>query len=99
MKKLELRLLGIKSRDQVGVEILEQLLEERTTVNDLTYKQIKDVLEAWDGRNYVPYKMKNNVNQASSLHSKEDVEKGIVTQEQYDRSRVEQILQNLRETK
>ena len=86
----ELRRIGLKIGMQ-GTGLLEEIIRGRKSSNDLTAKEIKEVLAAWDTRNYVPIDMKDNVDKVRPIITIEEVESGMYTMEQYERNYVEMI--------
>lgn len=88
----ELRMLGI-SPELKGTGIMEQMLYGTISYNSLSYREIQEVLYAWETRNYVPVKVleEGNVDRVSPSITKEDVANGIRTQEEYDRDYVRMI--------
>lgn len=93
----ELRVLGI-SPELKGTGIMEKMLYGTISPEELTYKNVKEVLYSWDTRNFVPTKMledekegKIKIDRVSPAITQEEVESGCKTQEEYDRDYVRLI--------
>ena len=86
----ELRILGIKTF-MVGAWIMERMIKEEITTKDLSVDEIDLVLAAWDTRNHVPRNQIENVDRVKPNITKEEVEIGIYSEEEYKRNYVEQI--------
>lgn len=85
-----LRMLGIKSF-MTGAEIMERMLRNEVTTKALSDDEIEMVLAAWDTRYYVPFDQIENVDRVNPNITKEEVEMGIYSEEEYKRNYVEQI--------
>lgn len=88
----ELRILGILPNLK-GAGFMEQMLYRTISYENLTDEEIKEVLYAWETRNYIPYKLlkMGNCDRVSPAITREEVESGIYTQEEYDRAYVKAI--------
>lgn len=86
----ELRRLGIKMF-LTGAGIMERMLRGEITTNDLSENEVDLVLAAWDTRNHVPHSQIENVDKVKPNITKEEVEMGIYSEEEYKRNYVEQI--------
>ena len=80
--QFQLRRMGIRD-NLAGVKILEEFIRNETKPEDLSQEQRQLVLEAWEGRNYVPYNKKDfvdkvrpdkNLDEHSEEYKKEYVE-------------------------
>ena len=85
-----LRMLGIKSF-MTGAEIMERMVRNEVTTKALSDDEIEMVLAAWDTRYYVPFDQIENVDRVNPNITKEEVEMGIYSEEEYKRNYVEQI--------
>lgn len=94
----ELRCLGI-SLGMPGVRLMELIMENRLNAEDLTDKQVREVLEAWDTRYYVPISMLKEATKVVGKFSKEELIEGKCTQEEYDRYYVIAIAQYIKNMK
>lgn len=88
----ELRMLGISPKVK-GYGIMEQMLYRAIRHDDLTYNEVKEVLDAWETRHNPPPEVleDGNIDHVSPTITKEDVKKGLHTQEEYDRDYVRVI--------
>lgn len=84
------RLYGIETT-LTGAAHLRKLVSGQMMVKDLSYEQIKQVLAAWDTRNFVPANQLENVDKVVPYITKEEVIRKDYTQEDYDRNMVEMI--------
>lgn len=89
---LVLRVLGI-SQEVRGYGIMERMLYRTIKHDALTYKEVKEVLEAWETRNNPPPKVleEGNIDCVFPAITQEEVEEGLHTQEEYDRDYVRVI--------
>lgn len=89
-----LRRLGLHM-GTAGAGLMEQMIRKQITAKDLTYKQVKDVLYAWDARHIVPIhlqeEMKKNGDIVKPSITEEEVLNNTYSQEEYDRNYVEMI--------
>lgn len=90
------RLYGIETT-LTGAAHLRKLVSGQMMVKDLSYEQIKQVLAAWDTRNFVPANKLGTVDKIIPKITKEDVITKNHTQEEHDRSQVEAIIEYLKE--
>lgn len=88
--KEELRCLGI-SMGMAGTGIMDMMIDGKITTSDLTDKQVQDVLDAWETRNYVPCKLIKKVDRVEPAITKKEIEAGTYSQEEYNRNYVEMI--------
>lgn len=88
----QLRILGI-TMGLTGTGIMENMIRKQVKTNQLSDKEIQAVLYAWDSRNFVPRNKKGkiDVDIVSPIITKEEVENGLYSQEEYDRNYVEMI--------
>lgn len=82
----QLRLLGI-CRELPGIKIMEDFILKKRRPESLTIKERKQVLEAWDTRNFVPI---NKVEFADRVRPEEELDG-----EEYEKRYVELIYQYL----
>lgn len=85
-----LRMLGIKNF-MPGTGIMERMLRNEITTKNLSANEVEMVLAAWDTRHYVPFDQIENVDRVNPNITKEEVEMGIYSEEEYKRNYVEQI--------
>jgi hypothetical protein len=89
-----LRRLGLHMGTS-GAGIMEQMIRKQITAKQLSYKQVQDVLYAWDARYVVPLhlqeEMKKNGDIVMPVITEKEVQDGTYTQEDYDRNYVEMI--------
>lgn len=86
----QLRTLGIKMF-MTGAGIMEQMLRGEITTKDLSENEVDLVLAAWDTRHHVPRNQIKNVDRVKPKITKEEVNLGIYSKEEYKRNYVEQI--------
>ena len=86
----QLRILGVKI-GFAGTGIMEKFIRKQVTTNQLSDKEIQEVLAAWETRNYVPASKVKQVDTVKPVITKEEVEKGLYSQKEYDRNYVEMI--------
>jgi len=80
MKQL-LRELGIKM-GMPGTGIMEQIMNGEKSANDLTKKEVKLILEAWETRHCAPFNQKEYLDKVSGLISEEEVAAGMYSQDE-----------------
>ncbi len=86
----ELRRLGIKMF-MTGAGIMERMLRGEITTSDLSENELDLVLAAWDTRHHVPRNQIENADKVKPNITKEEVDLGIYSEEEYKRNYVEQI--------
>lgn len=84
------RLYGLETT-LTGTSHLRNLVSGEKVLEDLSYEQIKQILAAWDTRNFVPANQLENVDKVVPSITKEEVIRKDYTQEDYDRNMVEMI--------
>ncbi len=90
MKKEQLRNLGI-SPEKPGIAYMRKMLDGTIKTQNLTDKQIDEVLDAWNSRHFVPNDMKEEVDHVSPPITQEELEQKLFSQEDYNRIYVELI--------
>lgn len=85
-----LRLIGVKI-GMNGTALMEKMILGEITTQDLSQDQIKEVLAAWDTRNYVPVKLLDTVDKVQPAITKEEVERGDYSEQDYQKNYVENI--------
>lgn len=99
----QLRLLGVEM-GMTGTGIMEKMMKGEVVTSELCDEQIRQVLAAWDTRNFVPSrnfddyikKGMRDFDIVRPIITKEDVAKGTHTKQEYDRNYVEMIEKYLR---
>lgn len=90
----EFRMRGIPM-GAIGTGIMEQMVLGKVRAKDLSYKQVLEVLYAWDARHTVPPKLQEEVYANGDIVKPaitlEEVIAGMYTQEEYYRNYVEMI--------
>lgn len=90
----EFRMRGIPM-GEMGTGIMEQMVKGEIKAKDLTYKQVLQVLDAWDARHIVPSHLQKEMMEDGDIVrpviTVEEVISGEYSQEEYDRNYVEMI--------
>ena len=86
----ELRRLGIKMF-MTGAGIMERMLQGEITAKDLSENEVDLVLAAWDTRHHVPRNQIENVDRVKPNITKEEVDLGIYSEEEYKRRFKEEL--------
>ncbi len=87
---LQLRLLGLKT-EMPGIRVLEKMIIGELTTSDLDKNQIKQVLDVWDTRHFVPEYKLERVDVVKPIITKVEIQQGLYTQDEYDKNYVEMI--------
>lgn len=90
----ELRRIGLKM-GLYGTGLLEDIMYGRKSCKDMTTREIKQILESWEGRNYVPIDKVEYADKVTPTITIEEVESGIYSKEEYERNYVEMICKYL----
>ncbi len=86
----ELRRLGIKMF-MTGAGIMERMIREEIATKDLSANELDSVLAAWETRHYVPQNKIETADRVKPNITKEEVDLGIYSEEEYKRNYVEKI--------